>query len=195
MTIGATGRIFPLKRELKAQRAANLQGPKISIIVPLYNTPAKFFDEMLRNVTRQTYQNWELVLVDASDPDKRLESRLPKAVPGTIVYEPVENGGIAANTTRGFEMAHGDYIALLNHDDVLYLNALFEVVQTIQNTGADFVYSDEIVLSADLKELGGYHFKPDFAPDYLRGGELYHPSGGVQPTAAGCCRCLRVQGV
>lgn len=66
-------------------------------------------------------------------------------------------------------MAHGDYIALLDHDDVLYLNALFEVVQTIQNTGADFVYSDEIVLSADLKELGGYHFKPDFAPDYLRG--------------------------
>ena len=160
---------IPLKRELKAQRAANLQGPKISIIVPLYNTPAKFFDEMLRSVTRQTYQNWELVLVDASDPDKRLESRLPKAVPGTIVYEPVENGGIAANTTRGFEMAHGDYIALLDHDDVLYLNALFEVVQTIQNTGADFVYSDEIVLSADLKELGGYHFKPDFAPDYLRG--------------------------
>ena len=160
---------IPLKRELKAQRAANLQGPKISIIVPLYNTPAKFFDEMLRSVTRQTYQNWELVLVDASDPDKRLERRLPKAVPGTIVYEPVENGGIAANTTRGFEMAHGDYIALLDHDDVLYLNALFEVVQTIQNTGADFVYSDEIVLSADLKELGGYHFKPDFAPDYLRG--------------------------
>ena len=43
---------IPLKRELKAQRAANLQGPKISIIVPLYNTPAKFFDEMLRSVTR-----------------------------------------------------------------------------------------------------------------------------------------------
>ena len=160
---------IPLRRELKAQRAANLQGPKISIIVPLYNTPAKFFDEMLRSVTRQTYQNWELVLVDASDRDKRLESRLPKSVPGTIVYEPIENGGIAANTTRGFELAHGDYIALLDHDDVLYRNALFEVVQTIQNTGADFVYSDEIVLSANLKELGGYHFKPDFAPDYLRG--------------------------
>ena len=128
---------IPLRRELKAQRAANLQGPKISIIVPLYNTPAKFFDEMLRSVTRQTYQNWELVLVDASDRDKRLEGRLPKSVPGTIVYEPIENGGIAANTTRGFELAHGDYIALLDHDDVLYRNALFEVVQTIQNTGAD----------------------------------------------------------
>lgn len=160
---------IPLRRELKAQRAANLQGPKISIIVPLYNTPAKFFEQMLRSVTRQTYTNWELVLVDASDADKRLEHRLPKTVPGTIVYEKVANGGIAANTTKGFELAHGDYIALLDHDDVLYLNALYEVAQTIQNTGADFVYSDEIVLSADLKQLGGYHFKPDFAPDYLRG--------------------------
>ena len=160
---------IPLRRELKAQRAAALQGPQISIIVPLYNTPAKFFDEMLNSVIRQTYTNWELVLVDASDADKRLESRLPKAVPGVIVYEPIENGGIAANTTRGFELAHGDFIALLDHDDVLYPNALFEVVQTLQSTGADFVYSDEIVLSADLKQLGGYHFKPDFAPDYLRG--------------------------
>lgn len=160
---------LPLRRELKAQRAAALQGPQISIIVPLYNTSAKFFDEMLQSVVKQTYTNWELVLVDASDADKRLESRLPKAVPGVIVYEPIENGGIAANTTRGFALAHGDFIALLDHDDVLYPNALFEVVQTIQSTGADFVYSDEIVLSADLKQLGGYHFKPDFAPDYLRG--------------------------
>ena len=160
---------IPLRRELKAQRAAHLQGPKISIIVPLYNTPAKLFDEMLQSVVRQTYTNWELVLVDASDADKRLERRLPKTVPGTIVYEPIENGGIALNTTRGFALAHGEYITLLDHDDVLYPNALFEVVQTIQNTRADFVYSDEIVLSADLKELGGYHFKPDFAPDYLRG--------------------------
>ena len=124
---------------------------------------------MLQSVVRQTYTNWELVLVDASDADKRLERRLPKTVPGTIVYEPIENGGIALNTTRGFALAHGEYITLLDHDDVLYPNALFEVVQTIQNTRADFVYSDEIVLSADLKELGGYHFKPDFAPDYLRG--------------------------
>ena len=129
---------IPLRRELKAQRAAHLQGPKISIIVPLYNTPAKLFDEMLQSVVRQTYTNWELVLVDASDAEKRLERRLPKAVPGTIVYEPIENGGIALNTTRGFALTHGEYITLLDHDDVLYPNALFEVVQTIQNTGADF---------------------------------------------------------
>ena len=90
---------IPLRRELKAQRAAALQGPQISIIVPLYNTPAKFFDEMLNSVIRQTYTNWELVLVDASDADKRLESRLPKAVPGVIKgrYTPsvLYSGGIS----------------------------------------------------------------------------------------------------
>ena len=127
---------------------------------------------MLQSVVRQTYTNWELVLVDASDADKRLERRLPKSVPGTIVYEPIENGGIALNTTRGLALAHGEYITLLDHDDVLYPNALFEVVQTIQNTGADFVYSDEIVLSADLKELGGYHFKPDLRPTTCAGSTL-----------------------
>ena len=93
---------IPLRRELKAQRAAHLQGPKISIIVPLYNTPAKLFDEMLQSVVRQTYTNWELVLVDASDADKRLERRLPKTVPGTIVYEPIENGGIALSQIANY---------------------------------------------------------------------------------------------
>lgn len=163
---------IPLRRELKAQRAANLQGPLVSVVVPVYNTPETFFRQMVKSVQRQTYANWQLVLVDASDDAHPLTGRLGQqlaAKDSRIVYRKVENGGIAANTTAGFAIATGDYLALLDHDDLLYPNALFECVQTIQNTGADLVYSDEIVLSADLKQLGGYHFKPDFAPDYLRG--------------------------
>ena len=163
---------IPLRRELKAQRAANLQGPLVSVVVPVYNTPENFFRQMVKSVQRQTYANWQLVLVDASDDAHPLTARLGQqlaAKDSRIVYRKVENGGIAANTTAGFAAATGEYLALLDHDDLLYPNALFECVQTIQNTGADLVYSDEIVLSADLKQLGGYHFKPDFAPDYLRG--------------------------
>ncbi len=163
---------IPLRRELKAQRAANLQGPLVSVVVPVYNTPENFFRQMVKSVQRQTYANWQLVLVDASDDAHPLTGRLGQqlaAKDSRIVYRKVENGGIAANTTAGFAVATGEYLALLDHDDLLYPNALFECVQTIQNTGADLVYSDEIVLSADLKQLGGYHFKPDFAPDYLRG--------------------------
>ena len=163
---------IPLRRTLKAQRAAHLQGPCISIVVPVYNTPLPFFKQMVQSVRRQTYTNWQLVLVDASDAAHPAPGALAQklaAQDGRILYQKIENGGIAANTTAGFAAATGAYLALLDHDDVLYPNALFACVQTIQTTGADFVYSDEIVLSADLKQLGGYHFKPDFAPDYLRG--------------------------
>ena len=163
---------IPLRRTLKAQRAARLQGPCVSIVVPVYNTPLPFFKQMVQSVRRQTYTNWQLVLVDASDAAHPAPGALAQkltAQDGRILYQKIENGGIAANTTAGFAAATGAYLALLDHDDVLYPNALFECVQTIQTTGADFVYSDEIVLSANLKQLGGYHFKPDFAPDYLRG--------------------------
>ena len=163
---------LPLRRELKAQRAADLPGPTVSIVVPVFNTPAKFFREMLQSVQKQTYRRWQLVLVDASDETHTAASEMARTAAkqdSRVVYRKIENGGIAANTTAGFALAAGEYLTLLDHDDVLYPNALFECVQTIQNTGADFVYSDEIVLSENLKALGGYHFKPDFAPDYLRG--------------------------
>ncbi|MDD4851196.1 MAG: glycosyltransferase family 2 protein [Gemmiger sp.] len=162
---------LPLRRELKRQRAAVPAGPVISIVVPLYNTPERFFRQMLRSVQRQSYPRWQLVLVDASDAAHPTPGKLARAAAGRdsrIFYQKIENGGIAENTTAGFALATGGYLTLLDHDDLLYPNALYECCQAIA-AGADFVYSDEIVLSANLKKLGGYHFKPDFAPDYLRG--------------------------
>lgn len=163
---------IPLKRELKAQRAENLQGPCISIVVPLYNTPARYFKQMTGSVRKQTYTNWQLVMMDASDAAHAEVSAKAAALAqkdARFVYRKIENGGIAANTTKGFAAATGEYLTLLDHDDVIYPNALYDVVRSIQSTDADFVYSDEIVLSDDFKQLGGYHFKPDFSPDYLRG--------------------------
>lgn len=163
---------IPLKKELRAQRAENLQGPCISIVVPLYNTPARYFKQMTGSVRKQTYTNWQLVMMDASDAAHAEVSAKAAALAqkdARFVYRKIENGGIAANTTKGFAVATGAYLTLLDHDDVIYPNALYDVVRSIQSTGADFLYSDEIVLSDDFKQLGGYHFKPDFAPDYLRG--------------------------
>ena len=164
---------IPLRRQLKAQRAAPLEsGPLVSVVVPVYNTPLTFFRQMVQSVRRQTYPRWQLVLVDASDAAHTAPGALAQKLARTetrILYRKVENRGIAGNTTAGFTLAEGDCIALLDHDDLLYPNALYECVQRMLATGADLVYSDEIVLSADLKRLGGYHFKPDFAPDYLRG--------------------------
>ena len=163
---------LPLRRELKRQRAEELAGPTISIVVPMYNTPLPFCKQMIGSVQKQTYSHWQLVLMDASDAEHTAAGHLAQklaAQDGRILYQKIENQGIAANTTAGFAAATGDYLALLDHDDVLYPNALYEVVQAIQKTGSPFVYSDEIVLDETLKELGGYHFKPDFAPDYLCG--------------------------
>lgn len=163
---------IPTRRQLKRQRENPIQGGTVSIVVPLYNTPKKFFDQMLKSVRDQTYPNWQLVLVDGSDKAHGSFSRYAEKQAKKdhrITYRKIENGGIALNTTQGFGLCRGEWVTLLDHDDLLYPNALYECVQAAQAQGADFVYTDEIVLSEDLKKLGGYHFKPNWAPDNLRG--------------------------
>ncbi len=165
---------LPTRRTLKLQRANPLEiNSTVSIIVPLYNTPARFLRDLLASVTAQTYPHWQLCLVDASDAahaDVAKTCKAAMAKDGRICYQKLaENGGIAANTNAGFAIATGEYLTLLDHDDVLYPNALYEVMQRIGQTGAELVYSDEIILSDDLKQLGGYHFKPGYAPDFLNG--------------------------
>ncbi|WP_270913070.1 glycosyltransferase family 2 protein [Allofournierella sp. CML151] len=164
---------LPTRRMLKHQRAEGVPGgPKISVVVPLYNTPLPFLKQMIESVTGQSYQNWQLVLADASDEahaNVGAVARKYAARDERITYKKLaENQGIAGNTNQGYALANGDWLTLLDHDDVLYRNALHEVAKAAV-AGADFVYSDEIVLSADLKHLVDYHFKPDFEPDYLRG--------------------------
>ncbi len=160
---------IPLKKDLKAQREAIFTlMPKISVVVPLYNTPTNFLKEMIESVLNQTYQNFELILVDASDK-KDLLPIINSYNSNKIIYKKLlENKSISENTNEGFKIASGDYISLLDHDDVLYENALYENVKAINISNADLLYSDEIVLSADLKKLVQFHFKIDFAPDYLR---------------------------
>ena len=163
---------IPLKRELKAQKTATFPYmPKISIIVPLYNTPQKFLKEMIDSVYNQSYSNWQLVLADASDKDlPYIKTTVDSYNDSRIVYEKLaENKGISENTNKGFALADGDYLALLDHDDVILPNALYENVKAINETGAQVLYSDEITLDGELKHLIQFHFKIDYAPDFLRG--------------------------
>lgn len=163
---------LPTRRALRRQRKVPVPGaPRISVIVPVYNTPIKFLRQMLRSVFRQSDPNWQLVLVDASDAAHGRVSRIVQraARDARVVCTKIDNGGIAANTTAGFALADGEYIALLDHDDVLYPNALYEAGAAIVKTGAQIVYTDEIVLNENLRDLAAYHFKPDYGPDTLRG--------------------------
>ena len=145
-------------------------GPKISIVVPLYNTPLNFLEELLDSVVNQTYRNWELCCVDAGQDTavgQHVQARA-KADP-RIRYQKLEkNELIPGNTNHGIEMATGDYIALLDHDDILHPCALWYTAQAIVEQGADFVYTDEATFEGKVENVVLYHFKPDFMLDNLR---------------------------
>ena len=160
--------------DLEAQRAVRFSKDiKISILVPLYNTPERFLDEMIASVTGQTYSNWELCLADGSDDAHPGVGEFVKALAEKdprILYRKLEkNLGISGNTNACIDMASGDYIALFDHDDILHPAALYEIMCAICEQNADFVYTDEMTfVSPDLHKVASIHFKPDFAPDNLR---------------------------
>ena len=155
-----------LVKQVNAQPAA----PKISIVVPLYNTPLEFLEELLDSVQNQTYQNWELCCVDAGQDaavGQKVQDRA-KADP-RIRYQKLEkNELIPGNTNHGIEMATGDYIALLDHDDILHPCALWYTAKAIAEQGADFIYTDEATFEGSVDNVVLYHFKPDFMLDNLR---------------------------
>ena len=144
-----------------------------SIIVPLYNTPKKFLRKMIRSVREQTYSNWELCLADGSDADHSAVESICRRFAEKdkrIRYRKLDaNFGISGNTNAALEMARGDYIALLDHDDVLHPAALYAVTREILRKNADFLYTDEGIFRRSPNVVFFPHFKPDYAPDTLRG--------------------------
>lgn len=145
---------------------------KFSVLVPLYNTPKKFLEEMIRSVQYQTYGNWELCLADGSDGEHDFVERYclrAAEADSRIKYKKLtENKGISENTNKCIKMASGDYIALFDHDDVLHPSALFECMKAICNNDADYVYTDEATFLGNSKStILSFHFKPDFAYDNL----------------------------
>ncbi len=143
--------------------------PKISILVPVYNTGEKHLEEMILSVRRQIYKNWELCLVDDGSETKHVREILKKCA---MHSEKIKtrlldgNRGISQATNEAAAMATGEYLALLDHDDLLTMDALIEVVKAINEKDPDVIYSDEALID----EAGRAHdsiFKPDFSPDLL----------------------------
>ncbi|MCI8327588.1 MAG: glycosyltransferase family 2 protein [Lachnospiraceae bacterium] len=163
-----------LRKQRKESERFKIQ-PKISIVVPCYKTPERYLIEMMDSVREQSYSNWELCLADAtpsSEVEKAVCSYLEQEKEERIVYRHLEeNLGIAGNTNVGLENASGDWVALLDHDDLLAKDALFEIVKKInedERYGA--VYTDEDKIEEQKGELvhSQPHFKPDFSIDLLR---------------------------
>ena len=165
---------FPTPERRKEEEETVFANPvKISILVPLYNTPEKFLREMIESVQAQTYKNWELCLADGSDDAHKNVGEICKSyydADSRIIYKKLEkNEGISGNTNRCYKMATGEYIGLFDHDDVLHPEALFEYVKVINEKGADYIYCDETTFKGDsIDNMLTMHFKPDYAPDNLR---------------------------
>lgn len=165
---------FPKEEEAARQRAEKFERMvKISILVPLFNTPKDFLTEMIASVQNQTYENWELCLADGSDKEHDYVGELCRKYAqedGRIFYRKLEkNEGISGNTNRCYEMATGEYIGLFDHDDVLHPSVLYEYVKAINEQGADYLYCDETTFKdGDINKMLTMHFKPDYAPDNLR---------------------------
>ena len=146
---------------------------KISILVPLWNTPQDFLHEMIDSVQWQTYGNWELCLADGSDDSHAYVGQICReygAKDPRIIYRKLEkNEGISGNTNECLKMATGEYIGLFDHDDILHPCALYEYVRAINEQGADYIYCDEATFKdGDINRMITMHFKPDYAIDNLR---------------------------
>lgn len=157
--------------------------PVISIVVPLYRTPEKYLKELIKSVLSQTYPNWELCLADGSgltqaeaagteSADEHRRALLDRcaARDSRIKVKYLEkNLGIAGNTNAGLEMASGDYVGLLDHDDLLAPDALYEIVSRLQGESCpELIYTDEDKIDGEGKEHFQPNLKPDFNPDLLR---------------------------
>jgi len=146
---------------------------KFSILVPMYETKPEFAKAMIDSVLAQTYSDWELILADASKTDIVKNMAEAYASDFRIRYVRIaENKGISENTNEALKYACGDYTALLDHDDLLTPDALYEMARTIQKAksqGAEpaFVYSDEDKCDTEAEIFYEPHVKLGFNWDLL----------------------------
>jgi glycosyltransferase involved in cell wall biosynthesis len=145
--------------------------PKISIVVSTFNTPKKFLLDTLNSVLSQTYSNWQLCIADSSTKKTTMHilEIFSKNDERIVVKFLNKNKSITTSTNEAISLATGEYIAFLDHYDILAPFALYEIVKAInKNTDVDFIYSDEDKISKNAKKRFNPYFKPDFSPDLLR---------------------------
>lgn len=159
--------------ELKIQRATELPVmPTFSLVVPLFRTPEKLFREMLESVLAQSYQRWELVLVNASPEMAELGALVDAACKADSRVKSVtmrENLGISENTNAGIAVATGDFVGFFDHDDLIEPDLLFEYARAInERPDTDVLYCDEDKVDEE-GHVSSPFFKDTFSIDELRG--------------------------
>lgn len=145
---------------------------KFSILVPAYETKIPYFEKLLDSVLSQTYENWELIIADASS-SFILKDKIEEYKDHRIIYLKLsENCGISENTNKGLEKVTGDYVALLDHDDFLSPDALYEMALELEKSeekGIEklLLYSDEDKCNSEGTEFYEVHKKEKFNLDLI----------------------------
>ena len=144
--------------------------PLISVVVPVYNTEEGQLRACIDSILSQTYDNFEIILVDDCSTweiDRIILKEYEKNEHIKVIYRD-KNGHISEATNTGLKVAKGEYVAFVDCDDVISSHALYEIVHLIEkNPDYDIVYSDEDRISEDGSQRYNPFFKPDWSPDTL----------------------------
>ncbi len=161
-------------REKAEELAKRESAPSFSILVPCYNTKPEDYRALLASVQSQVYPNWELILTDASDENPEEHATIAAELNDSRIqyYALAENKGISGNTNEALFHASKDYVVLLDHDDLLTPDALFEMAAAIvsakeEGRKVSFLYSDEDKIDSLGKKTCTPHYKPDYNYDLL----------------------------
>lgn len=163
------------REAIRAHVARLPRRPLISVVMPAYETPERFLREAIASVQAQLYPHWELCVADDASPSPHVAHVLEEAAradPRIRWVRRETNGHISAATNTALALATGEWVALMDHDDLLAEHALYEVAVEINaHPDAALIYSDEDKVDAKGRRNDPY-FKPDFDPDLLLGQNL-----------------------
>jgi GT2 family glycosyltransferase len=155
---------------IQAEVATWTSPPTFSILVPVYNPKPALLQRAIASVQAQLYPHWQLCLVDDASPDPQVQQILKTCAEQDariLVQRLAQNQGISEASNGALAMATGDYVALLDHDDEMAINALYENARAIrQHPALDILYSDEDKITETGKRSDPF-FKPHWSPDYF----------------------------
>lgn len=162
---------------LRTQGAALPRQPRISVVMPVYDPPAEVLRQAIDSVRQQVYPHWQLCIADDASPSPHVAEILRAAAAADprirVTFRP-RNGHIAAASNSALGLAEGEFVALLDHDDVLPPQALYHVAAEIcAHPDADLLYSDEDKLDERGQRCDPY-FKSDWDPELILGQNYFN---------------------
>lgn len=141
---------------------------KFSVVMPVYNVEIKWLEKAIDSVKRQNYTNWELCIADDCSTKPEVKAYLSKIQDERIKIKFLEkNGGISVSSNAAAALATGDYIVLMDNDDEITYDALYEFLRAAKEKNADVIYSDQNIIDVNGVGREPLH-KPDWSPDLFR---------------------------